>query len=179
MSKDRLDVVQGAEMLRRVFPMLATIAKSGTQRDRAGNRQLMFSQYAALVLVGLFNPVLQSARSLVAASGLKKVRKLTDGNRVSLGAFSEATSVFDPALLKGIVEELRSKFHRQQHLHKALTSRRSSQLPNELVERLIAVDGSVLTALPQVVGRLGGSPGGSGGCTRMCASLIARCSMRE
>ena len=35
-SKDRPDVVQGAEMLQQVFPMLATLAKSGTQRDRAG-----------------------------------------------------------------------------------------------------------------------------------------------
>ena len=89
------EAVEGAAMLRRVFPMLGMLAASGTERDRAGNRQLTFSQYAALILIGLFNPTLQSARSLIAASGLKQVRKLTGGNKVSLGSFSEAASVFD------------------------------------------------------------------------------------
>ncbi|MDX1967612.1 MAG: IS4 family transposase, partial [Planctomycetaceae bacterium] len=53
-------ILQGAGILRRVFPLLAVLAESGTARDKAGNRRLRFSQYAALVLVGLFNPVLQS-----------------------------------------------------------------------------------------------------------------------
>lgn len=142
---------QGADMLRRVFPMLAVLADSGTKRDRAGNRQLKFSQYAALMLVGLFNPVLNSARALVAASGVKQVRKLTGGKKSSLGSFSEASSVFDPRLLEGIVRELRSRWHQQ----RVLSDRRVGKVPDQLAERLIAVDGSVLTALPQVVGRLG------------------------
>jgi hypothetical protein len=73
------DPVRGAEMLRRVFPLLATLAESGTHRDKAGHRLLLFSQSAGLVLLGLFNPVLQSARALVATSGLRKVRQLTGG----------------------------------------------------------------------------------------------------
>ena len=107
--------VQGAEMLRRIFPMLSVLAGSGTERDKARNRQLMFSQYAGLILVGLFNPILNSARALVAASGLKNVRKLTGGKKVSLGSFSEAMSVFDPHLLEGIVKKLRAELHNQRH----------------------------------------------------------------
>lgn len=149
------DPVQGAEMLRRIFPMLSVLAGSGTERDKAHNRQLMFSQYAGLVLVGLFNPILNSARALVAASGLKNVRKLTGGKKVSLGSFSEATSVFDPHLLEGIVKKLRAELHNQRHLQRALAGFRTGNVPDGLIERLIAVDGSVLTALPQVVGRLG------------------------
>lgn len=149
------DEVQGAALLRRVFPMLAGLAEAGTERDKAGNRRLRFSQYAGLVLVGMFNPILNSARGLVAASGLKKVRQLTGGGRVSLGSFSEATSVFDPHLLEGLVKELRSQVHHQQHLRRCLADHRPGDIPRALVERLIAVDGSVLTALPQVVGRLG------------------------
>lgn len=147
--------VEGAELLRRVFPMLAPLASSGTERDKAGNRRLKFSQYAGLVLVGLFNPILNSARGLVAASGLKKVRRLTGGSRVSLGSFSEAASVFDPHLLEGLVTTLRSQLHHQQHLRRCLSDGRLGNIPMELVERLTAVDGTVLTALPQVVGRLG------------------------
>lgn len=32
-------------MLRRVFPLLSRAAESGTQRDKAGNRQLLFRHY--------------------------------------------------------------------------------------------------------------------------------------
>lgn len=153
------DPVLGAEMLRQVFPMLGAIAHSGTERDKSKNRQLLFSQYAALVLVGLFNPVVNSARALVASSGLKKVRKITGGKRVSLGSFSEATSVFDPHLLEGIVKSLRlklcSKLHQEHHLKKGLSGSRVGEISNELIERLVAVDGSVLNALPQVMGQLG------------------------
>ena len=145
--------LQGVELLRRVFPMLAPLAGSGTQRDKAGNRRLLFSQYAGLILVGLFNPTLNSARGLVAASGLKKVRRLTGGARVSLGSFSEASSVFDPHLLEGLIESLRSQVHQQQHIRRCLTEGRLGHVPSELAERLVAVDASVLTALPQVVGR--------------------------
>lgn len=148
-------ILQGAGLLRRVFPLLAVLAESGTARDKAGNRRLRFSQYAALVLVGLFNPVLQSARALVAASGLRKVRQLTGGQRVSLGSFSEATSVFDPRLLAGLTKELRSQWHRQRQLQRLRWGRRLGSVPDALLERLVAVDGSVLSALPQVAGRLG------------------------
>lgn len=147
--------VTGAAMLRRVFPLLARLSSSGTRRDKAHNRRLLFSQYASLVLIGLFNPVLQSARALVAASGLKQVRRLTGGGQTSLGAFSEATSVFDPALLESIVQELRTEVQRRKHLDRVTTRGRLGELPDRLVERLIAADGSVLTALPQVVGRWG------------------------
>lgn len=162
MSSDRVQSqdagrleLQGVGMLRRVFPMLAALASSGTQRDRAGNRQLLFSQYAGLILVGLFNPILSSSRALVAASGLKSVRKLAGGKKVSLGSFSEATSVFEPHRLEGPVKQLRDQVKHQKHLQRCLNTARTGDVPQELAERLVAVDGSILTALPQVVGRLG------------------------
>ena len=147
--------LEGAEMLRRVFPLLAGLAQSGTQRDKAKNRQLLYSQYAGLILVGLLNPILNSSRAIVAASGLKNVRKLTGGSKVSLGSFSEATTVFEPQLLEGIVKQLRAEVHLQQHLKKVLSKSSAGELPDKLIERLIAVDGSILTALPQIVGKLG------------------------
>lgn len=152
---DGEQAVAGAAMLRRVFPLLARLAGSGTQRDKARNRRLLFSQYAGLVLIGLFNPVLQSARALVAASGLRRVRRLTGGGRTSLGAFSEAASVFEPALLEGLVQELRSEVHHRRHLERVNARGQPGELPDRLIERLIAVDGTVLSALPQVVARRG------------------------
>ena len=63
--------LEGVELLRQVFPIMRTLAKAGTERDRARNRQLLYSQYASLILVSLFNPVLGTARALVAHSGVK------------------------------------------------------------------------------------------------------------
>lgn len=144
--------VHGAHMLRRVFPLLASAAEAGTRRDKAGNRQLLMSQYAALMLVGLFNPLLKSARALTAASGLKAVKRLTGGRKVSLGAFSEATAVFDPSLLEGVVDTLRQSLAQKPH-RLALSGVRRT-IPDTLLERLVAVDASVLTALPALVARL-------------------------
>jgi hypothetical protein len=147
-------------MLRRVFPLLSLLASCGTLRDRAKNRQLLFSQYAALILLGIFNPVLNSMRGIVAASGLKRVQRLTGGKKVSCGSFSESVRVFEPELLEGIVTELRTQVHREHGLNKLLSNGKVGDLPDRLVERLVAVDGSVLTALPQVVGFLGNRAGG-------------------
>lgn len=147
-------IFDGAHMLQRVFPMLGRLARSGTARDKARNRQFLFSHYAALVLIGLFNPVLNSARALVAASKLKKVQSLTGGSRVSLGSFSEASAVFDPHLLTGIIQELLSELQQRQFRDQLATGQAGS-IPDDIVQRLVAVDGAILTALPQVVGRLG------------------------
>ncbi|QDT31313.1 hypothetical protein Mal48_05460 [Thalassoglobus polymorphus] len=94
------DPLEGAEMLRRVFPLLTGLANSGTLRDKAKNRQLLYSQYAGLILVGLLNPILNSARAIVAASGLKNVRKLTGGSKVSLGSFSVPVGQGSPAAMQ-------------------------------------------------------------------------------
>lgn len=144
--------LRGAQMLRRVFPLLASLAQAGTRRDKAGNRQLLMSQYAALILVGLFNPLLESARALTAASGLKAVRRLTGGRKVSLGAFSEATAVFEPSLLEGIIDTLRQSLAQEEHRLSLGGVRRT--IPDKLLERLVAVDASVLTALPSLAARL-------------------------
>lgn len=150
---DRAVVLRGVEMLRRVFPLLTSLKQSGTQRDKAGNRKLLFNHYAALVLVGLFNPVLNSARALTAASGLRKVKRLTGGSKVSTGSFSEAACVFEPELLEGVMKSLLTDVQRQKT--RRFASGSLEAIPDDIVHRLVAVDGSVLTALPQVFGRLG------------------------
>lgn len=147
-------VLQGVERLRQVFPLLKTLSKAGTQRDRAGNRRLLYSQYASLMLVSLFNPVLGSARALVAHSGLKRLRKLTGGSKVSLGSFSEAARVFDPQLLEGILDQLREELNRRQQPQRLLAGGRLGSVPDKLVDRLVAVDGSILSAMPQMIGRM-------------------------
>jgi hypothetical protein len=127
--------LQGFKYFDLVLPLLATLHDAGTGRDRAGNRQLFFDQYAALLLLYFFNPILTSLNSLQQASGLAKVQKITGGQRVSTGALSEAQGVFEAALLEGLIAELA-------HRVAPVTS------PQEwaALKDLVAVDGSLLPA---------------------------------
>lgn len=70
------------------------------------DRKLQLEQYLSLFLFGLFNPVVESMRGLCEASELGRVQREVCGRRVSLGSFSEAQAVIDPALLKGVLERL-------------------------------------------------------------------------
>lgn len=137
--------VQGVRHLKKVFGLLERLAPIGCQRDRAGNRQLHFSQYAGLVLLGLFNPTLQSVAGLKELSALRKVQKLLGGGRVSAGSFSEAVRVFDPEALRLIFEEL------LESLPQPARTVSGGHIPDELLQRLTVVDGTVLKVLPRLV----------------------------
>lgn len=129
----------GFRYLKKLRPLLASLHDSGTARDRAGNRKLFYDGYAALLLLYFFSPILTSLRGLQQASELAKVRARLGVGRASLGALSEAPHVFDPALLRRVVVE---------------TARRvRHRLPRpdcDALADLIAVDGTLLPALPRM-----------------------------
>jgi hypothetical protein len=154
-SREKLDPesVQGMKYLRQAFRLFDRLASSGCERDRAGNRELFFNQYASLVLLSFFNPTLQSIRGLSAASELKKVQKALGGPRVSVGSLSESVRVFDPELLAKVFEEL------LESVPKDRQGRSFASIPDELVRKLTAVDGSAFRALPQIL-TAAGSRGG-------------------
>jgi hypothetical protein len=77
-------------------PILERLHQDATARDRAGNRQLHFDHYTALLLLYFFNPIVTSLRGIQQASMLDKVQKLLGVARTSLGSLSEAARVFDP-----------------------------------------------------------------------------------
>jgi hypothetical protein len=131
--------LQGFKYFALLGSLLERLRPVGTTRDRAGNRQLFFDQYAALFLLYFFSPVLTSLRGLQEATGLDKVQKLLGGRRVSLGALSEAGRVFDPEPLREILAELAQRVA-------------PAQLPQEweALRHLTAVDGSLLPALPRM-----------------------------
>src|SRR3989441_11583822 len=100
------ETLQGFKYFRLLGPLFDHLHRAATQRDRAGNRQLFYDQYAALLLLYFFNPVLTSLRGVQQASGLDKVQKLLGVRRSSLGSLSEATGVFSAEPLREIVREL-------------------------------------------------------------------------
>jgi Transposase DDE domain len=131
--------LHGLKYFRLVGPLLERLQSDAAARDKAGNRQLFFDQYAGLLLLTFFSPIVTSLRALQQASGLAKVQKLLGCQRAALGSLSEASRVFDPALLRQIVGDLA-----RQAL--PLTQGREA----EALRGLTAVDGTVLAALPKM-----------------------------
>jgi hypothetical protein len=131
--------LHGLKYFRLVGPLLERLQSDATARDKAGNRQLFFDQYAGLLLLTFFSPIVTSLRALQQASGLAKVQKLLGCQRAALGSLSEASRVFDPALLRQIIGDL---------ARQALPLAQGREA--EALRGLTAVDGTVLAALPKM-----------------------------
>lgn len=131
--------LKGFKYFKHIRCLLERLHEDATRRDRAGNRKLFFDQYAALLLLYFFNPILTSLRGIQRASKLKKVQKVLGCSRSSLGSLSEASNVFDPQLLREILGELAAQ---------AVPLTRGKEA--EALKQLTAVDGSLLPALPKM-----------------------------
>lgn len=119
-------------------PLLERLHDDGCERDTAGNRELHYDQYCMLVLLFMFNPVVSSLRAIQQASELKNVQKKLGCERASLGSLSESSRIFNPELLRGVIEEL------GQQLQPVARDPRLNQVPHTLT----AIDGTLLAALP-------------------------------
>lgn len=89
----------------------ARVGELAAQRGVAASwsdprRHLLYGQYLSLFLFGLVNPVLRTVRALCAASALERVQHEVCGQQVSLGSFSEAQSLVDPAFLEALFGQL-------------------------------------------------------------------------
>jgi len=131
--------VQGLKYFKQLRPLLERLHAMGTQRDRAGNRQLQMDEYCVLVLLWLFNPILTSLRGLQQASELDKVRKKRGVGRASLGSLSESVRIFDPEPLRQIAVELTGQIPQA-----------SQGRFDQVGQTLTAVDGSVIETVVRV-----------------------------
>jgi len=133
--------LQGFKHFKLLMPILEKLHDHRCERDRAGNRKLHYDQYAALILLYFFNPIVTSLRGIVQASGLNKVQRMLKCSRAALGSLSEASRVFDAELLRGIIGELVDKL-RPIHQNTRF---------DEIKGLITLVDGSLLPALPKLV----------------------------
>lgn len=132
--------VHGLKHLRRINKLLHRLHDDATTRDKAGNRRLFYDQYAALVLIAMFSPAVDSLRAIQQASAMPKVRKLLGCSRASLGSLSEAARVFDPSRLLDVIAEL------SQELVPLAKDPRLADVKRTLT----LVDGTLLRALPRL-----------------------------
>ena len=131
--------LKGLKYFKVLGPLLERLQDDATARDRAGNRRLFYDQYACLLLLFFFNPVIKSLRGIQQASELDKVQRLFGSERVALGSLSDASRVFDPELLHSIIGQLATQ-------SLPLIQGREA----EALRGLTAVDGSLLPALPKM-----------------------------
>ncbi|WP_165076174.1 IS4 family transposase [Paludisphaera rhizosphaerae] len=143
----RAEDLRGFRYFRLLGPLLERLHPRGAERDRAGNRRLFYDQYVALLLMYFFTPALTSLRGLQQATGLDKVAKALGVGRTSLGALSEAAGVFDPALMRGVLVELTRRL-----------GRRLPRAESKALADLVAVDGTLLPALPRMAWALWQDP---------------------
>ncbi len=130
--------IRGAKYLEQILDLLRPL--HGHCDDP--KRTLHYDEYCAYLLLYFFTPVLTSLRGLQQASEFESLQRKLGLRRFSLGSFSESGTVFDPALLVPIIEQI---------------SGRLADLPADdprlsaLGRRPTAVDGSLLHALPKMV----------------------------
>ena len=99
----------GFKQLQRVAGLLSKLHEVGCTRDKSNNRQLHFDDYVLLVLLYLFNPLIDSLRTLQKVSELPDVQTRLGIKRFSLGSFSESCRVFEPAMLQQVVNQLAAR----------------------------------------------------------------------
>jgi len=67
--------LQGFKYFRLLGPLFDHLRLAETERDHAGNRQLFYDQYASLLLLYFFNPVVTSLRGLQQTTTLATVQQ--------------------------------------------------------------------------------------------------------
>ena len=131
------DQLRGIKQLRRVATLLSALHKAGCDRDKAANRELHFDDYVLLILLYLFNPLIDSMRTLQKVSELPEMQSRLGIKRFSLGSFSESCRVFDPSMLQAVVDQLA----------RDLLPVQRQALLKELPGKLTLVDSTVIRTL--------------------------------
>lgn len=127
--------------LRRIAGLLSFLHEVGCDRDRSGNRLLHYDHYVLLILLWMFNPMIDSMRTLLRVASLEQVQKKLGIRRCSLGSFSESVRLFDPAMLQQVVEQLAGQ----------LAPVGRQEMFKDLPGVLTLVDGTALRTLRSVI----------------------------
>lgn len=124
------------------FELLDPVVKLLRQlRDESdAKRKFHLDHLASLLLLGYFNPVLETQRALQTASGFPKVRKKLGIPRASQGSLSAAQHAFDAELLAEVFREVLG----------SLPVDKSDARLRDLQKIVTIADGTLLRALPRM-----------------------------
>jgi hypothetical protein len=149
--------VQALRHFKRLLPLFGRLHDVGCERDTAGNRTLFMDNYCAVIMLYLFNPLIDSIAMLQAAVKVPRVAKALEIKPFSAGSFSESPRVFDPQQVKLIAMELAGE----------LKPLGKDPRLSELKHALTLVDSTILQGLSRLAGA---------GCplTRYCTTRDGR-----
>jgi hypothetical protein len=125
-------------------------------------RHLHYADYLSISLFGLLNPALKTVQALCAASQLARVRLEVCTQSISLGSFSEAQHLVEPAALEELFGELSAQVHGP-----------APADPRAAWQQWFARDSSLFAALPRMSWALygGGRSGAKNNAVRLHLSL--------
>ena len=140
--------LKNLKYFRQLLPLLERLHEDATARDKAGNRELFYDGYVCLLLLAFFNPIITSLRALEEAPELEKVQKLFGLKGTALASLSEAGSLFNPDLLRTVVQQLGQQAASLEANLGGLCAAKKRDL--EALRGLTAVDGTFIRALPRM-----------------------------
>jgi hypothetical protein len=113
--------------------------------DRAhGNRALFLDDVFVVYLLAFFNPTLRTLRTLEDFSQTKQAQRHLSIRRICRSTLSDFNQLADPGQLHPLIRELRKELARQQ---------RGNRTPKDLMQllnQIVAVDGTFLSAAADV-----------------------------
>lgn len=136
-SKD----IQGLKYFEMLLPLLERLHSQQCEREKAGNRGLLFDKCCTLDLLYMFNPTVASLRAIAQASELEKVQEKLGCRKTSFGSLSEASRLFDSEPLKEVIREFGEQ---------ASPIRKDTKL-SQINHTITLVDGSTVSALPSIM----------------------------
>ena len=134
-----------AQFQKRLEPLLD---RPGSVAAALTDRQLSPGAYLSSVLFALVNPAIKTARALCGASHFQRVQEEVCSGPIVLSSFSEMQHLCDPDLLAGLLRELATE---------ALPVFGDPRLRAQVAD-LIAIDGTLLPALPRMAWALWQNP---------------------
>ncbi|WP_367874584.1 IS4 family transposase [Luteolibacter sp. Populi] len=139
----REDTLSGFKLLERFCELFEPFDQRRVKSFRESDPRRGFDAqgYFVMMLFTLLNPVIDSMRGLCAVSKFRRFEQGTGLGPVSLASFSEAQSVFDANLLRGVLREL--------------LERNKDALPKELrgklgQRELEAIDSTIWEVIPRM-----------------------------
>jgi hypothetical protein len=133
---------------RRLLAPIDDCLKAIRTEPAHGNRTLFYDQLVVAHLLAFFNTSAKSLRTIEDVFESSTVRRNLKMPRVPKSTLSDAQRVFDPELLKPVIQRLKNKMPATIHDPKLA----------EIVEDLVAVDGTFFSVAPRVLWALHGRP---------------------
>jgi len=141
--------VAGLRYLRSIESQLSRLRASGAH----GNREVFLDHLVVAHLLAFFNPQVNGLRSIEDIFELPGIRKRFKAPRLPKSTVADAQAVFDPQLLRPMLDSLIERASIQPHDRRLDT----------ITRKLLAVDGSFFAVAPRIAWALYNQSNGKGG----------------